>query len=128
VWRSKSADGTSPTFRAESRPRLDLSSRVWPALLPELLRFPADDRARAIGLARETRLDLLELAGMAAALVALTALTRYVLGDALWAATSLAAVFNFFIALPLLVVGLGPFHVRRLRRGLRGQLDMRTES
>ena len=28
----------------------------------------------------------------------------------------------FLIALPLLVIGLAPFHVRRLRRGLRRQL------
>ena len=59
---------------------------------------------------------------MAAALVVVTALTRFVLGDASWQARSLAAVINFLIALPLLVIGLGPFHVRRLRRGLRRQL------
>jgi len=128
VWRSKSADGTSSTFRAEPRPRLDLSSRVWLALFPELSRFAADDRTRAIGLARETRLDLLELAGMAAALVAVRAVTRYVLADASWPTRSLVAVMNFFVALPLLVIGLGPFHVRRLRRGLRRQLGMPTES
>ena len=122
MWRSKNAEGTSPTFRVEPRPRLDLSSRVWPALLPELSRFPAGDRTRAIGLARETPLDLLELVGMAAALVVVTVLTRFVLGDASWQARSLAPVIDFLIALPLLVIGLAPFHVRRLRRGLRRQL------
>ena len=65
---------------------------------------------------------------MAAALVVVTVLTRFVLGDASWQARSLAPVIDFLIALPLLVIGLAPFHVRRLRRGLRRQLERPIES
>ena len=65
---------------------------------------------------------MLELAGMAAARVVVTALTRYSLADTNIAARLGATLVNFVIAVPLLAACLGPFHLRRLRRGLREQL------
>ncbi len=97
-------------------------SRAWRALLPELGRFPPREQRRAFRVARETPLDFIELAAMAVALVAVTALTRYALADASLATRLVAAAANFAIALPMLVVAFGPFHLRRLRRGLRRQL------
>lgn len=99
--------------------------RLWPALLPELRRFPEDERDRALGLARRTPLDVVELVGMAVGLVAVTALTKYSVPDLTMASRFLLALANFAVALPLLVAVLGPFHLRRLRRGLRRQLDER---
>ncbi|HEU5295753.1 MAG TPA: hypothetical protein VFU71_13310 [Burkholderiaceae bacterium] len=101
-------------------------NRLVPVLLPELRSFSPAEQAQALKAARDTPLDMLELLGMAAGLVLVTALTRYALpsGDASTRAG--AMVLNFVFALPLLALFLGPFHVRRLRRGLREQLQRRS--
>ena len=98
------------------------ASRASLTLLPELARFVPAEQDRALRRARETPLDLLELATTAVALVAVTALTRYALADATLASRLLAAAANFAVALPLLAIAIAPLHVRRLRRGLRRQL------
>jgi hypothetical protein len=97
-------------------------SRLWPALLPELRRFPSAEQDDALRAARRTDLDIVELLGMAAGLLVVTALTRYTLADASMSTRFVATLVNFAAALPLLAVALGPFHIRRLRRGLRDQL------
>lgn len=99
--------------------------RVWPTLLPELRQFPESERSAALERARDTPLDLVEIAGMAIALVVVTALTKYTLPEATFASRIGMALLNFAVALPLLVATLGPFHLRRLRRGLRAQLEER---
>lgn len=100
-------------------------NRLWPLLLPELRRFAAAERDGALRAARDTALDLLELLGMAAGLVLVTALTRYGLSQAEPSTRFGAVLLNFVFALPLLALCLGPFHLRRLRRGLREQLQTR---
>ncbi len=102
-------------------------NRLWLALLPELRRFPPAEQDRALEAARQTALDLPELLGMAAGLVAVTALTRYALSDTGMSSRFGAAMLNFGVALPLLLALLGPFHLRRLRRGLREQLPRHPE-
>ena len=101
--------------------------RVWPTLLPELRQFPENERSAALKRARETALDLVEIAGMAVALVAVTALTKYTLPEPSLASRVGMALLNFAVALPMLVAALGPFHLRRLRRGLRAQLERKEE-
>ena len=100
-------------------------NRLWPVLLPELRQFPAAEQDPALKAARDTPLDILELLSMAAGLVLVTALTRYSLSDANVSTRFGAAVLNFVVAVPLLALVLGPFHIRRLRRGLRDQLQRR---
>lgn len=99
--------------------------RLWPALLPELRQFPQAERERALQQARETSLDVIELVGMAVGLVAVTALTKYSGPDPSMASRFALVLVNFAVALLLLVAVLGPFHLRRLRRGLRRQLQQR---
>jgi hypothetical protein len=99
--------------------------RVWPTLLPELRRFPESEQGPALERARETPLDLVEIAGTVVALVAVTAVTKYTLPDLSLISRLGMALLNFGVALPLLVATIGPFHVRRLRRGLRKQLESR---
>ena len=99
--------------------------RLWPALLPELRQFPEPERDLALQQARETPLDVIELVGMAVALVVVTALTKYSVPDPSMASRFALALINFAVAMPLLVATLGPFHLRRLRRGLRRQLHKR---
>jgi hypothetical protein len=103
-------------------------NRLWLVLLPELNRFPRVEQDSALRAARDTALETIELLGMAAGLVLVTALTRYTLPDASALSRFAAAVLNFAIAVPLLTLILGPFHLRRLRRGLRQQLRQRGPS
>ena len=100
-------------------------NRLWYVLLPELRRFPEGEQDQILKAARETPLDFIELASMALGFVAVTALTRYSLPDSAMSTRFGAMLLNFAVALPLLAVALGPFHVRRLRRGLRHQLETR---
>jgi hypothetical protein len=100
-------------------------NRLWPLLLPELRQFPPTDQDSALRTARHTELDILELLGMAAGLVAVTALTRYTLPSGSIGARFLFVLLNAVVAIPLLMLALGPFHIRRLRRGLRKQLQDR---
>ncbi len=99
--------------------------RLWRVALPELRRFPAEEQADALRAARETDLDTIELVGMAAGLVLVTAVTRYALPERSLATQIEAALLNLGVAIPLLALLLAPFHVRRLRRGLRQQLMRR---
>lgn len=94
-------------------------NRLWPVLLPELRQFAACEQDAALRAARDTPLDMLELLGMAGGLVLVTALTRYGLPAADAATRFAAMALNFAVAVPLLALALGPFHLRRLRRGLR---------
>ena len=100
-------------------------NRLWPVLLPELREFPDSEREAALQAARATSLDALELVGMATGLVVVTAATRHAVAALAPAPGFAATVANFLVALPLLAALLGPFHVRRLRRGLREQLERR---
>lgn len=97
-------------------------SRVWPWLLPDLRHFDPAEREAALRAARDTAPDLIELLGMAAALVGVTALTRRWLPDLGAGGTGAAMLLNFGLALPLLLLALAPFQWRRWRRGLRAQL------
>lgn len=103
-------------------------TRLWLVLLPELKQFPSTERSAALQLARETSLDVVELAAMAMGLVAVTALTKYSLPELPAVSRFALALVNFAVAMPLLVAVLGPFHLRRVRRGLRHQLQQRGHS
>lgn len=94
-------------------------------LYPQLRSFPVIDRKRALRRARETPFDVIELLGMAAGLVLVTALTRYGVSELEIGERFALAIINFLVAVPLLAIALGPFIVRRVRRGLRAQLEKR---
>ena len=79
-------------------------------LHPELRLLPAPERSRALRAARRVPFDILELVGLAAAIVAAPSLLREV--------GALAAV-------PLIAITAGPFLARRTRRGLRQHLGGR---
>lgn len=96
---------------------------LWLWLLPELARFPAGEQAQALRKAHDTELDIPELLGMALSLGAVTAATQYALPDRSFASQAAATLLNFIIAIPLMAAAVAPFHIRRLRRGLRRQLE-----
>ena len=91
-------------------------------LFPELRGLPKSEQGNALRRAADTPLDAFELVGIAAGLVAVVALTRYgILGLSLAERIGMAAA-NFAVALPLLAIAVIPFHLRRLKRGLRDAL------
>lgn len=96
-------------------------------LYPELRLFAADERVCVLHEAKNTSFDALELFGMAAGLVIVTALTRYASTDFFDADQRfVSALLNFIVALPLLALVLGPFLIRRSRRGLRAEFAKRA--
>ena len=88
-------------------------------LYPELLTYGRRDRARLLQEASKEPLDFLEWVGILAALVLVVSFTRY--GVAGFSLVDRFAIMlaNFLVAVPLLVVTVGPFLVRRTRRGLQ---------
>ena len=94
-------------------------------LYPQLNAFAAEERAGVLRAARATSFDVIELIGIAAGLVLVTAITRYRLESENFTEGFVAAIANFAVALPLLVVFVGPFMVRRVRRGLADELARR---
>ena len=97
--------------------------RLWLVLLPELRQFPAGEQDKALHTARNTELEPLELIGIAAWLVPVVMLSKYLatraaMSDELSATLSM----NIVVAVPLLALVFAPIHIRRLRRGLRNQL------
>ena len=91
-------------------------------LYPELRPYARADRDRLLKKASDTPLDLIEWAGILAALVFVVILTRYSAAGFGFADRIAVAVVNFLAAIVLLGVTAGPFLVRRKRRGLRTQL------
>lgn len=100
-------------------------NRVWLLLLPGLRELRESEREQALRAAREARFDALELVGMACALVAVTALTRYAVPPGSLSLRFGSALLNFLVAVPLLALAMAPFQWRRLRRGLRQWLQAR---
>ena len=98
--------------------------KAWLLLLPELRSFPPGEQDRALARARGTQLDVVELLGLAFSVVAVAAMTQYGAPGAEVPSRMAAALLNFAVALPLIAVCAGPLHVRRLRRGLREQLQL----
>ena len=94
-------------------------------LLPALRELPRTEQETALREARLAGLDVGERLGMAAGLMLVTVITRHVPPEAgCWLRLG-AAVLNDVVAVPLLVLFLGPFHLRRLRRGVPQHLAQR---
>ena len=96
---------------------------AWEYLLyPELRQFQPGRQAGALKAAADTGFDAIEYVGLAVALAATVLLTRYSAAEMGLADRFGAAIANFIVAIPLLLVLAGPFYIRRTRRGLRAQL------
>ena len=99
-----------------------LSELMENLLYPELRAYGRQDRARMLRDARQEPFELLEWAGILAALVIVAGVTRYSVAGFGLADRIAVALANFIVAVPLLVATAGPFLVRRTRRGLRQRL------
>ena len=92
------------------------------SVYPELRAYSRSDRARLLKKASETPLDLVEWAGILVGLVVVASITRYGIPGWGLADRIAAALVNFLVAVPLLAVIVGPFLLRRQKRGLRSLL------
>jgi hypothetical protein len=88
-------------------------------LYPELRDYGREDRGRLLREARNEPFDLLEWAGILAALVIVVGITRYGVAGFGLADRVAVVLANFLVAIPLLVATAGPFLLRRTKRGLR---------
>jgi len=91
---------------------------------PALRQLPQPEWGEALKLARETNLDTIEWTGVLAGIACVTYLLRF---DADQAALTLPAryLIQFLGAAPLLALALGPFYLRRTRRGLDQEIERR---
>lgn len=96
---------------------------LYLVLYPELRQVALAERVDALATARATPFDVLELFGMAAGVVLVTALTRYAGGELDANQRFAVGTLNFLVALPMLALAVGPFFIRRIRRGLRAALS-----
>jgi len=102
---------------------MPLTMSSWQYLLyPELRQFEPGRQAGALKAAADIGFDAIEYVGLALALAGTVLLTRYSAVDMGLADRFGAAIANFIVAIPLLLLLGGPFYVRRTRRGLRAQL------
>jgi hypothetical protein len=88
-------------------------------LLPELRQIAPDDREPAVKRASEEPIEFLEWVGMLLGLVLTVSMTRYSISGLEFGARLALAYANFLFAVPMLALLVGPFLIRRKRRGLR---------
>ena len=88
-------------------------------LYPELQAYGRTDRARLLREASKEPLDFLEWVGILAGLVFTAYFTRYSVAGFSLVDRFAVALANFLVAVPLLVVTVGPLLVRRTRRALQ---------
>ena len=100
-----------------------LQERIENCIYPELRAFGRSDRARLLQKASETPLDLIEWAGMLVGLVITASVTSYALPESGFVNRMVMFLINFLVAVPLLALTVGPFLLRRQKRGLRSLLN-----
>jgi uncharacterized membrane protein len=97
-------------------------------LYPELKKVDPKDRISALHKAKEASFDTIEIVGIGIAVVVVVILTRYSAVGMGPLGRMGAALWNFVVAVPLLLFFAGPFYVRRVRRGLREYIERSSRS
>ena len=94
----------------------DIANRLRLIVYPQLRKISAADQDEVLRIARRTELDLLERIGILSGVVGTTAVLQSVGAD--WNALPVRLLAQFALAMPLLLCVVGPFLLRRTRRGL----------
>ena len=92
-------------------------------LYPDLKKIDPKDRTSALHEAKEVSFDIIEIVGIGIAVVLVVTLTRYSAVGMNPLGRMGAALWNFVVAVPQLLIFAGPFYVRRVRRGLRQYIE-----
>ena len=93
-------------------------------VLPRIVQLPPSEWDEALKQAREAKFDTVELIGVLAG----TAFTTYLLrfgADEAEISLQLRFAAQFIAAIPLLILFVGPFYLRCLRRGLEQFIEHR---
>ena len=113
---------------AHHRPSNDDSVAVGRRLrllaYPQLRAVPPNQWELVLARARDTPFDLIEWAGILAGVVFTAFVLRVSAGDP--GALLLFYLGQYVLALPLLIILVGPFYLRRTRRGLDLELAQRN--
>ena len=96
-----------------------LRELIQNVLYPELVTYGRWDRTRLLQEASKEPFDVLEWVGILAGLVFVVAFTRYSVAGFSLVDRFAVALADFLVAVPLLLVTVGPLLVRRIRRGLQ---------
>lgn len=101
---------------------LKRSALSW--AMPHLVKLPPADWPQAVQQARETDFDAVERIGVLAAIALTTYLLRFDVNET-ELSLPIRFVAQFVAAVPLLVLLVGPFYLRCLRRGLDHFIERR---
>ena len=91
-------------------------------LYPELKRTNPNDRSSALREAKASSFDAIELVGIGIALVLAVVVTRYSATGLVALGRIGAALGNFMVAIPVLLVFAGPLYARRVREAFANTL------
>lgn len=107
---------------ADSKTHGSLAPGLWRSLavlaLPRLDELPAAERDEAAERAREIDFDAWERMGMIAGVAVTAYLLRFDLPAVGTVTPTLRYLLQFIAAVPMLTLLVGPFYLRRARRGL----------
>lgn len=101
---------------------LKRSALSW--AMPHLVKLPPAEWQQAVQQARETSFDAIERIGVLAAIACTTYLLRFDVNET-ELSLPIRFVAQFVAAVPLLVLLVGPFYLRCLRRGLDHFIERR---
>lgn len=94
---------------------------AYPALRP----LPPAEWDEALKQARETNFDMIEWIGVLGGIAFVTYLLRFGADQAAALSLPVRYFIQFLAAVPLLVLVVGPFYLRRTRRGLAREIERR---
>lgn len=114
-------------MRTRSNPKGGKSLRTVTLLVayPALRQLPRIEWDDALAQARETGFDTIELIGVVAGVAFATYLLRFDANQAATLALPARYLIQFVVAAPLLALVVGPFYLRRTRRGLDQEIERR---
>lgn len=104
---------------------LGIRHRMLTWAIPHMAKLPPADREGALRRARETGFDTIEKVGALVGIALVTYLLRFDANQASEIALPIQYLTQFLAALPLLILSVGPFYLRCLRRGMDQEIERR---
>lgn len=107
-----------PGLKASPTPGAALKRGLLLWAFPRLAELPTGEWEQALARARDAEFDTLERVALVAGVAFVAYLLRFDAEQALAISLPLRYLIQFVAAVPLLVLAVGPVHLRRARRGL----------
>ena len=103
----------------------NLKRRALFCVYPALRKLPREEWDQALKQAREANFDTVEWIGLLAGIAFVTYLLRFDVDQGTAVSLPVRYLIQFLAAVPLLVLVVGPFYLRRTRRGLDQEIERR---